>query len=105
MMTHLCFDDPEVYQIVEAEKERIENTIDLIAAENHAPLSILEAQGSVFNLKAAEGYPGRRFHAGCGRADDLENLAVERGKKLALLRVRRRPSAGRLYRSNKSRER
>ena len=81
-MTHLRLDDPEVYRIVEAEKERIENTIDLIAAENHAPLSILEAQGSVFNLKAAEGYPGRRFHAGCGRADDLENLAVERGKKL-----------------------
>ncbi|MGB5619739.1 MAG: serine hydroxymethyltransferase, partial [Desulfobacterales bacterium] len=82
MMKHLRFDDPEVFRIVEAEKERIENTIDLIAAENHAPLSILEAQGSAFNLKAAEGYPGRRFHAGCGQADDLENLAVERGKNL-----------------------
>jgi len=81
-MKHLRIHDQEVFRIIEAEKERIENTIDLIAAENHAPLSILEAQGSAFNLKAAEGYPGRRFHAGCGQADDLENLAVERGKKL-----------------------
>ena len=81
-MKHLRIHDQEVFRIIEAEKERIENTIDLIAAENHAPLSILEAQGSAFNLKAAEGYPGRRFHAGCAQADDLENLAVERGKKL-----------------------
>ena len=79
MMKHLRFDDPEAYRIVAAEKERIENTIDLIAAENHAPLSILEAQGSAFNLKAAEGYPGRRFHAGCGRADDLESGAFDIG--------------------------
>ncbi len=81
-MNHLRYHDPEVYKMVEAEKERIENTLDLIAAENHAPPSILEAQGSAFNLKAAEGYPGRRFHAGCGRADDLERLAIARGKKL-----------------------
>jgi len=81
-MKYLATDDPQVFQVVAAEKERIENTLDLIAAENHAPQSILEAQGSAFNLKAAEGYPGRRFHAGCSRADDLENLAVERGKKL-----------------------
>jgi glycine hydroxymethyltransferase len=81
-MSHLCRDDPEVFQIIEAEKQRIEDTLDLIAAESHAPLAILEAQGSAFNLKAAEGYPGRRFHAGCGRADDLENLAVVRAKEL-----------------------
>jgi glycine hydroxymethyltransferase len=81
-MDHLRDQDPEVYQIVEAEKERIENTLDLIAAENHAMPSILEAQGSAFNMKAAEGYPGRRFHAGCGCADDLETLAIQRGKTL-----------------------
>jgi glycine hydroxymethyltransferase len=81
-MNHLRCHDPDVFRIVEAERERIENTLDLIAAENHAPLSILEAQGSAFNLKAAEGYPGRRFHAGCGQADELERLAVARGKKL-----------------------
>ena len=81
-MDHLRDQDPAVYWIVEAEKKRIENTIDLIAAENHASPSILLAQGSAFNMKAAEGYPGRRFHAGCGCADDLEMLAVQRGKTL-----------------------
>jgi len=81
-MEHLSYQDPEIYKIVSAEKDRIENTLDLIAAENHARPSIMEAQGSAFNMKAAEGYPGRRFHAGCGRADDLETLAIERGKKL-----------------------
>ena len=81
-MNHLRDCDPEVYRIIAAEKTRIGSTLDLIAAENHAPLSILEAQGSAFNLKAAEGYPGRRFHAGCGRADDIERLAIARGKKL-----------------------
>jgi glycine hydroxymethyltransferase len=81
-MEHMRYKDPEIYRIVEAEKERIENTIDLIAAENHATPSILEAQGSAFNMKAAEGYPGHRFHAGCGLADDLESLTIKRGKKL-----------------------
>ena len=81
-MEHLSYQDPEIYKIIAAEKDRIENTLDLIAAENHASPSIMEAQGSAFNMKAAEGYPGRRFHAGCGRADDLETLAIERGKKL-----------------------
>ena len=81
-MDHLSYQDPEIYKIIAAEKDRIENTLDLIAAENHAWPSIMEAQGSAFNMKAAEGYPGRRFHAGCGRADDIETLAIERGKKL-----------------------
>ncbi len=81
-MRYLDLDDPEVHQLIAAEKARIENTLDLIAAESHPPLSILEALGCAFNLKAAEGYPGRRFHAGCGNADDLERLAVERGRRL-----------------------
>jgi glycine hydroxymethyltransferase len=81
-MQYLTADDPEVARIIQNEESRIENTLDLIAAENHAPQSILEAQGSVFNLKAAEGYPGNRFHAGCQFADELEILTVERAKKL-----------------------
>jgi glycine hydroxymethyltransferase len=81
-MQYLAADDPEVARIIRNEKSRIENTLDLIAAENHAPQSILEAQGSVFNLKAAEGYPGNRFHAGCQFTDELEILTVERAKKL-----------------------
>jgi glycine hydroxymethyltransferase len=75
-------DDPEVARIIEDEESRVKNTLDLIAAENHAPASILEAQGSIFNLKAAEGFPGKRFHAGCRHADELEQLAISRAKDL-----------------------
>ncbi len=69
-------------RIIRQEESRIENTLDLIAAENHAPRSIFEAQGSIFSTKAAEGYPGRRFHAGCIHADELESLAIARAKRL-----------------------
>ena len=75
-------DDPEVARIIRNEESRVENTLDLIAAENHAPRSVLEAQGSIFSLKAAEGFPGNRFHAGCRHADELESLAVLRAKFL-----------------------
>ena len=81
-MRYLTKDDPEVARIVRDEEFRVESTLDLIAAENHAPYSILEAQGSIFNLKAAEGFPGNRFHAGCRHADELEELAVSRAKRL-----------------------
>ena len=81
-MQYLIKDDPEVAKIIQQEEMRIENTLDLIAAENHAPRSVLEAQGSIFSTKAAEGYPGRRFHAGCVNADELESLAVHRAKRL-----------------------
>lgn len=81
-MPYLMEDDPEVARIIRDEESRIENTLDLIAAENHAPLSALEAQGSIFSLKAAEGFPGNRFHAGCRHADALESLAVSRAKRL-----------------------
>jgi len=74
--------DPEVAAIIHREEARIENTLDLIAAENHAPRSIFEAQGSIFSTKAAEGYPGSRFHAGCRCADELESLAVSRARRL-----------------------
>lgn len=74
--------DPEVGNIIADEESRIEHTIDLIAAENHCPRSILEAQGSVFNTKAAEGYPGNRFHAGCENVDALEKLSVLRARQL-----------------------
>jgi glycine hydroxymethyltransferase len=81
-MHYLPKDDPEVARIIQLEEARIENTLDLIAAENHAPRSILEAQGSIFSTKAAEGYPGRRFHAGCIFADELESLAIKRAGHL-----------------------
>ena len=81
-MQYLVKDDPEVARIIRDEEARVENTLDLIAAENHAPASILEAQGSIFSLKAAEGFPGNRFHAGCRHADELEQLAISRAKDL-----------------------
>jgi glycine hydroxymethyltransferase len=81
-MPNLMHDDPEVARIIRNEESRVENTLDLIAAENHAPRSVLEAQGSIFSLKAAEGFPGNRFHAGCRHADELESLAVSRAKFL-----------------------
>jgi glycine hydroxymethyltransferase len=63
-MEHLQMDDPELAELVVKEESRIENTINLIAAENHAPRSIMEIVGSIFNSKTIEGYPGNRFHAG-----------------------------------------
>lgn len=81
-MQYLPSQDPVVARIIRQEESRIENTLDLIAAENHAPRSIFEAQGSIFSTKAAEGYPGRRFHAGCICADELESLAIARAKRL-----------------------
>ncbi len=81
-MQYLPGHDPVVARIIRQEEARIENTLDLIAAENHAPWSIFEAQGSIFSTKAAEGYPGSRFHAGCSCADELELLAIARAKRL-----------------------
>ena len=71
-------DDPEVGVLIDQEASRLQNTINLIAAENHSPDSILAAQGSVFAMKAAEGYPEARFHAGCDPSDVLEQLACAR---------------------------
>ncbi|MBF0528327.1 MAG: serine hydroxymethyltransferase [Deltaproteobacteria bacterium] len=81
-MQYLPKDDPEIAALVEKEEIRIENTLDLIAAENHSPRSIMEALGSIFQTKTIEGYPGKRFHAGCVYADEVENLAIARAKEL-----------------------
>jgi glycine hydroxymethyltransferase len=75
-------DDPAVAALLEKERERQESTLNLIAAENTAPAAVLEALGSSFNNKTAEGYPGRRYHTGCRVADELEQLAAERAKAL-----------------------
>ena len=81
-MLYLAKDDPALAELVKNEENRLETTLNLIAAENHAPLSIQEVMGSVFNTKTIEGYPGNRFHAGCIHVDKVENLAIERGKAL-----------------------
>ena len=81
-MLHLQKDDPAMAALLEKERARIESTLDLIAAENHAPRSIMETLGSVLNTKTIEGYPGRRYHAGCVHADEVERLAILRCRSL-----------------------
>ena len=81
-MYYLTDDDPQLADLALKEKARLETTLNLIAAENHSPRSVMEALGSVFNTKTIEGYPGKRFHAGCRYADQVERLAIERGKDL-----------------------
>ena len=81
-MSALQFEDPKIADLVHKEAQRLEETLDLIAAENHSPPAIMEVLGSVFNTKTIEGYPGRRYHAGCVNADAVERLAISRAKAL-----------------------
>ena len=74
--------DSETSQILNLEEERQASTINLIASENHASQAVLEAQSSLLTDKYAEGYPGRRYYGGCDYIDEIENLAIERAKKL-----------------------
>jgi glycine hydroxymethyltransferase len=74
--------DSEVAQILNLETERQASTINLIASENHASRAVLEAQSSLLADKYAEGYPGHRYYGGCVYIDEIENLAIERAKKL-----------------------
>jgi glycine hydroxymethyltransferase len=74
--------DPEVYAAVTDEQRRQESTLEMIASENFAPLSVMEAQGSVLTNKYAEGYPGRRYYGGCEHVDVVEQLAIDRIKAL-----------------------
>ncbi|MCP5003070.1 MAG: serine hydroxymethyltransferase [Planctomycetes bacterium] len=70
--------DPEVYQSIQEEIKRQQNYIELIASENYCSNAVLEAQGSVMTNKYAEGYPDKRWYAGCGNVDDVEKLAIKR---------------------------
>ncbi len=74
--------DPSVYEAIQQEKAREHEKIVLIASENYVSRAVLEAQGSIFTNKYAEGYPGRRYYGGCEYADAVENLAIERAKKI-----------------------
>jgi glycine hydroxymethyltransferase len=74
--------DPEIYEAIQHETERQHSQLELIASENFTSEAILQATGSVFTNKYAEGYPGRRYYGGCEFADVVENLARERAKKL-----------------------
>ncbi len=74
--------DPEVYAAVTAELRRQQQTLEMIASENFAPVASMEAQGSVLTNKYAEGYPGRRYYGGCENVDVIERLAIARIKEL-----------------------
>ncbi|MXO71706.1 serine hydroxymethyltransferase [Alteraurantiacibacter buctensis] len=74
--------DPEVCAIIGRELGRQRDRIELIASENIASPAVLEATGSVFTNKYAEGYPGKRYYGGCDYADEVETLAIERAKQL-----------------------
>jgi glycine hydroxymethyltransferase len=74
--------DPQVAEIVRAEAERQESTIELIASENHASPAVTVAAGTCMTNKYAEGYPGRRYYGGCEHHDTVEQLARDRAKEL-----------------------
>ncbi len=74
--------DPEIYGAIRKELARQQDKIELIASENIASSAVLEATGSVFTNKYAEGYPGKRYYGGCDYADVVEKLAIERAKEL-----------------------
>jgi glycine hydroxymethyltransferase len=74
--------DPEIFAQIGAETERQNSRLELIASENFTSEAVLEAAGSVFTNKYAEGYPGKRYYGGCEHADAVENLARDRAKKL-----------------------
>jgi len=81
-MDNLKQTDPEVYQAIQEETERQQNHIELIASENYCSTAVLQAQGSVMTNKYAEGYPDKRWYAGCGKIDIVEKLAIERAKEI-----------------------
>ena len=74
--------DPAAADALEGEETRQENTLAMIASENHVSTAVLEAQGSALTNKYAEGYPGKRYYAGCEYADEVEQLAIDRAKEL-----------------------
>jgi len=74
--------DPEVAAIIDDERTRQVESLEMIASENYASAAVLEATGSVFTNKYAEGYPGKRYYAGNQHSDRLEQLAIDRAKQL-----------------------
>ncbi|HUL11273.1 MAG TPA: serine hydroxymethyltransferase [Methylococcaceae bacterium] len=74
--------DNELWAAIQNEEKRQEDHIELIASENYASPRVLQAQGTVLTNKYAEGYPGKRYYGGCEYVDIVENLAIERAKRL-----------------------
>ena len=72
----------KIFSVIEKEKIRQQNTIELIASENFVSENVLKAQGSILTNKYAEGYPGKRYYGGCKFVDEIENMAIDAAKEL-----------------------
>ena len=72
----------EIFEAIENEKKRQQNTIELIASENFVSMDVLKAQGSILTNKYAEGYPNKRYYGGCLFVDEIETIAIQNVKKL-----------------------
>ena len=82
MAQSLADSDPEIFEAIQQESGRQDHGLELIASENFTSEAVLEATGSVFTNKYAEGYPGKRYYGGCEFADVVENIARDRAKSL-----------------------
>lgn len=82
LMDDLKVVDPEIAEAIDAELSRQRNKLELIASENIVSTAVMAAQGSVLTNKYAEGYPGKRYYGGCENVDVIEQLAIDRAKKL-----------------------
>lgn len=81
-MSTLRLVDTEIFKAIEKEFNRQKNSLELIASENFVSKAVLEAQGSVLTNKYAEGYPRHRYYGGCQHVDQVEDIAIERAKKI-----------------------
>ncbi len=81
-MSILKKNDPEIFRAIRFELERQTHQLELIASENIVSTAVLEAQGSIFTNKYAEGYPNKRYYGGCEYADEVESLAIARARQL-----------------------
>jgi len=81
-MNYLEQNDPEIFELVEKELERQSSDLEMIASENFTFPAVMQAMGSVFTNKYAEGYPNKRYYGGCEYADGVEQLAIDRAKEL-----------------------
>ena len=78
----LCQTDPDVFAALKSEEQRQLDGLELIASENYTSAAVMEAVGSVFTNKYAEGYPGKRYYGGCVNVDEIERLAIQRARDL-----------------------
>src|SRR5262245_28367144 len=79
---HLQDADPEIWGAIQNEKHRQQDEIELIASENIVSQAVLDAAGTLLTNKYAEGYPGKRYYGGCQYVDVVEQLAIDRAKRL-----------------------